>query len=137
MVMPLAMVVAAGVAINNGAVEEHRQHLFHRKFGSASVDADAQLVQHVDRPLAQAATKHIDAALFGQEPRHRAVLMLWCLQHLGIDDLSVFDIENGDLWSLSEVLPQYTLIGGDGYSLIHNDRFLISLDWLRRIKIST
>ena len=41
MVMSLAVVVAAGVAVNDGAVEEHRQHLFHRKLGSASVDADA------------------------------------------------------------------------------------------------
>ena len=38
--MPLAMVVAAGVAVNDGAIEEHRQHLLHGKFGSASVDAD-------------------------------------------------------------------------------------------------
>ena len=51
MMMSLAVVVAAGVAVNDGAVEEHRQHLLHRKLGSASVDADAQLVQHVDRPL--------------------------------------------------------------------------------------
>ncbi len=43
MVMPLAMMVAAGVTINDGAVEEHGQHLLHGKFGSASVDADAQL----------------------------------------------------------------------------------------------
>ena len=41
MVMPLAMVVAAGVAINDGAIEEHGQHLLHGKFGSASMDADA------------------------------------------------------------------------------------------------
>ena len=80
--MSLAVMVAAGVAVNDGAVEEHRQHLLHGKFGSTSVDADAQLVQHVDRPLTQAAAKHIGAALFGQEPRHRTMLMLWCLQHL-------------------------------------------------------
>jgi hypothetical protein len=120
--MPLAVVVAAGVAVNDGAIEEHRQHLLHGKFGSASVDADAQLVQHVDCPLAQPAAKHIGATLFGQKPRHRAMLMFGCLQHLGIDDLSVFDIENGDLWSLSEVLLQYALIGWDGYSLIHDNR---------------
>ena len=82
MMMPLAMVVTTGVAVNDGAVEEHGQYLLHRKLGSASVDADAQLVEHVDRPLAQSAAKHIGAALFGQEPRHRTVLMLWCLQHL-------------------------------------------------------
>ena len=82
MMMPLAVVVAAGVAVNDGAVEEHGQHLLHGKLWRASVDADAQLVQHVDRPLAQAAAKHIGAALFGQKPRHRAVLMLWCLQYL-------------------------------------------------------
>ena len=40
-VMPLAMVVAAGVAVNDGAVEEHRQYLLHGKIGSTSVDADA------------------------------------------------------------------------------------------------
>ena len=41
MMMPLAMMVAAGVTINDGAVEEHGQHLLHGKFGSACVDADA------------------------------------------------------------------------------------------------
>ena len=82
MMMPLAVVVAAGVAVDDGIIEEHRQHLLHRKFGSASVDADAKLVQHFDCPLAQAAEKHIGAALLGQEPRHGAVLMLRCLQHL-------------------------------------------------------
>ena len=40
-VMPLAMMVAAGVAINDGAIEEHGQHLLHGKLWSASVDADA------------------------------------------------------------------------------------------------
>ena len=39
--MSIAVMVAAGVAVNDGAVEEHRQHLLHGKFGSASVDADA------------------------------------------------------------------------------------------------
>ena len=52
MMMPLAVVVAAGVAVDDGIIEEHRQHLLHGKFGSASVDADTQQVQHVDRPLA-------------------------------------------------------------------------------------
>ena len=121
--MPLAVVVAAGVTINDGTIEEHRQHLLHGKLGCASVDADAQLVQHIDRSLAQSTTKHIGATLLGQEPRHGAVLMLGRLQHLLVNNLSVFDIENGDLWSLSEVLPQYALIGRDGYSLIHDDRF--------------
>ena len=40
-VMPFAVVVAAGVAVNDGAVEEHRHDLLHRKLRSASVDADA------------------------------------------------------------------------------------------------
>ena len=51
MVMPLAVMVAVRVAVNDGAVKEHRQHLLHRKFGSTSVDEDTQLVQHVDCPL--------------------------------------------------------------------------------------
>ena len=37
-VMPLATVMAAGVAVNDGAVEKHRQDLFHRKPGCTSVD---------------------------------------------------------------------------------------------------
>lgn len=82
MVMPLAVVVAAGVAVNDSVVEEHRHDLFHGKLGGASVDADTQLVQHVDCPLAQSAAKHIGAALLVQEPRHGAVFMLGCLQHL-------------------------------------------------------
>lgn len=41
MMMSLAVVVAAGIAVNDCAVEEHGQHLLHGKFGSASVDADA------------------------------------------------------------------------------------------------
>ena len=41
MVMPLAVVVTAGVAVNDGIVKEHGQHLLHGKIGSASVDADA------------------------------------------------------------------------------------------------
>ena len=44
--------------------------------------------------------------------------MLWRLQYLLINDLSVFYIEKGDLWRFPEVLPQFALIGGDGYSLI-------------------
>ncbi len=51
MVMSLAMVVTAGVAVNGGAVEEHRHDLLHGKFESTSVDEDTQLVQHVDCPL--------------------------------------------------------------------------------------
>ena len=82
MVMPLAVMVAAGVAINDGAIEKHRQHLLHGKFGSSGVDSDAQLIQHIDGTHAQSAAKHIGAALLGQEPRHRAVFMLGCLQHL-------------------------------------------------------
>ena len=39
--MSLTMVVAAGVAVNDGAIEEHRQHLLHGKLWSASMDADA------------------------------------------------------------------------------------------------
>jgi hypothetical protein len=50
--MALAVVVTAGIAVNDGAVEEHRQHLFHRKLGSASVDTNAQLVQEIDSTLA-------------------------------------------------------------------------------------
>ena len=44
-VMSLAVVVTVGVAINDGAVEKHRQHLLHRKLGRASMDTNAQLVQ--------------------------------------------------------------------------------------------
>lgn len=44
-VMPLAVVVATGIAINNGAVEKHGKHLLHRKLGGASMDTNAQLVQ--------------------------------------------------------------------------------------------
>ena len=44
-VMPLAVVVAAGIAVNDGAVEKHRQHLLHRKLGGTSVDTYTQLVQ--------------------------------------------------------------------------------------------
>ena len=119
-VMSLAMVVAAGVAVNDGAIEKHGKHLSHRKLGCASVYADAQLVQHVDRPLAQSATKHVGAALLGQKPRHGTMLMLGCLQYLLVNNLSVFNINNRDLWRFSEVLPQFALIGGYSYSLIHD-----------------
>ena len=37
-VMSLAVVMAAGVTVNDGAVEKHRQDLFHRKLGCTSVD---------------------------------------------------------------------------------------------------
>ena len=120
MVMPLAMMVAAGVTINDGAVEEHRNDLLHGKLGSASVDADAQLVQKIDSTLAQSSTKHISATLLGQEPRHGAVLMLGRLQYLLVNNLSVFKINNSDLWRFPEVLPQFALVGGYSYSLIHD-----------------
>ena len=51
-VMSLAVVMAAGVAVNDGAVEEHRQDLLHRKLGCASMDTNAQLVQQIDSTLA-------------------------------------------------------------------------------------
>ena len=44
-VMSLAMVVATGIAVYDGAIEKHRQHLLHRKFWRASMDTNAQLVQ--------------------------------------------------------------------------------------------
>ena len=88
--MPLAVVVAAGITVNDGAVEEHRQHLIHRKLGCASVDTNAQLVQKIDSALAQSATKHIGATLLGQEPRHGAVFMFGRLQHLLVNNFSVF-----------------------------------------------
>jgi hypothetical protein len=37
-VMSLAVVMTAGVTVNDGAVEKHRQDLFHRKLGCTSVD---------------------------------------------------------------------------------------------------
>jgi hypothetical protein len=111
MVMSLAMMVAAGVTINDGAVEEHGQHLLHGKFGSAGVDTNAQLVQQIDSALAYSTTKHISATLFHQEPRHNAVPMLGRLKHLLINNLSVFYINNSDLWRLSEVLPQFAFVG--------------------------
>ena len=51
MMMPLAVMVAAGVAVDDSVIEEHGQHLLHGKLWSAGVDAYAQLVQHVDCPL--------------------------------------------------------------------------------------
>ena len=120
MVMSLAVVVATGIAVNDGAVEKHSRHLLHRKLGGASMDANAQLVQKIDSTLAQSSTKHISATLLGQEPRHGAVLMLGRLQYLLVNNLSVFKINNSDLWRFPEVLPQFALIGGYGYSLIHN-----------------
>ncbi len=82
MVVTFAMMVAARVAVNDGAVEEHRHHLLHRKFWGTSVNANAQLAEQIDRPLTQSATKYVGAALFGQEPRHGTMLMFRCLQHL-------------------------------------------------------
>jgi hypothetical protein len=70
--------------------------------------------------LTYSTAKHIGATLFSQEPRHGTVLMLWRLQYLLINDLSVFYVEKGDLWRLPEVLPQFSLVGGYGYSLIHD-----------------
>ena len=95
--MALAVVVTVGVAINDGAVEKHRQHLLHRKLGRASMDTNAQLVQQIDSTLAYYATKHIGATLFGQEPRHGTVLMFGRLQHLLVNNFSVFYINNSDL----------------------------------------
>ena len=44
-VMSLAVVVAAGIAVNDGAVKEHGKHLLHRKLRSTGMDTNAQLVQ--------------------------------------------------------------------------------------------
>jgi hypothetical protein len=123
-VVSLAVVVATGVAVNDGAIEEHRQDLLHRKLGGASVDTNTQLVQKIDSALAQSTTEHIGATLLGQEPRHGTVFMFGRLQHLLVNNLSVFNINNSDLWRFSEVLPQFALIGGYGYSLIHDQSIL-------------
>ncbi len=118
--MALAVVMATRVAVNDGTIEEHRQDLLHRKLGCTSMDTNAKLVQKIDSTLAYSTTKHIGATLFRQKPRHSTVLMLWRLQHLLVNKLSVFDINNSDLRRLSEVLPQFALVGGYGYSLIHD-----------------
>lgn len=125
-VMSLAVVVAAGIAVNDGVVEKHCQHLLHRKFWRASVDTNAQLVQQIDSALAQSTTKHIGAALLGQEPRHGAMFMFGRLQHLLVNNFSVFYINDSDLWRFSEVLPQFALVGGYSYSLIH-DRMVLEI----------
>lgn len=52
--------------------------------------------------------------------------MLRRLQHLLVNNLSVFNINNSDLWRLSEVLPQFALVGGYSYSLIH-DRMVLEI----------
>ena len=44
-VMSLAVVMTAGVTVNDGAVEKHRQDLFHRKLRSTGMNTNAQLVQ--------------------------------------------------------------------------------------------
>ena len=62
--------------------------------------------------------------MFGQKLRHRAVLMLGRLQYFLVNNLSVFKINNSDLWRFPEVLPQFALVGGYGYSLIH-DRMVL------------
>ena len=124
--MTLAVVVTAGIAVNDGAVEKHRQDLFHRKLGCASMDTNAQLVQEIDSALTQSATKHIGAPFFSQEPRHGAVFMLGRLQYFLVNNFSVFYIENRDLWRFSEVLPQFALVGGYSYALIH-DRMVLEI----------
>ena len=43
--MSLAVVMTVGVTVNDGAIEKHRQHLLHRKFGGAGMNTNAQLVQ--------------------------------------------------------------------------------------------
>ena len=103
--MSVAVVMAAGIAVNDGAVEKHRQHLLHRKLRSTSMDTNAQLVQKIDSPLAYSTTKHISTTLFSQEPRHGTMLMLGRLQYLLVNNFSVFNINNSDLWCLPEVLP--------------------------------
>ena len=69
------------------------------------MDTNAQLVQKIDSPLAYSTTKHISTTLFSQEPRHGTMLMLGRLQYLLVNNFSVFNINNSDLWCLPEVLP--------------------------------
>ena len=54
------------------------------------------------------------------------MFMLGRLQHLLVNNFSVFYINNSDLWRLSEVLPQFSLVGGYSYSLIH-DRMVLEI----------
>ena len=44
------------------------------------------------------------------------MLMFGRLQHLLVNNFSVFDINNSDLRRFPEVLPQFVLIGG--YSIL-------------------
>ena len=120
MMMALAVVMAVGVAVYDGSIEEHRQDLLHRKLGCTSMDTNAKLVQKIDSTLSYSTTKHIGATLFRQKPRHGTMLMLRCLQHLLVNNPSVFYINNSDLRRLPEMLPQFALVGGYGYSLIHD-----------------
>ena len=54
------------------------------------------------------------------------MLMLGRLQYLLVNNFSAFNINNSDLWRLSEVLPQFSLVGGYSYSLIH-DRMVLEI----------
>ena len=112
-----AVVMASGVAINQGAGEIARNDFVDRHGRGTAVQGDTQLVEQLDGAATNAATDDIGATLGSKEARHGTMLMLRGLFDNGFSDFPVFNGDKSHLRGLAEMRPKLAFGSGNGYSL--------------------
>ena len=111
------VVMASGVAINQGAGEIARNDPVDRHSGRSTMQGDAQLVEQLDSATTNAATDDIGATFGSEEAWHGAMLVLRGLFDNGFGDFTVFNGDKSHLWGLAEMRPKLAVGSGNGYSL--------------------
>ena len=112
-----AVVMAGGVAINQGSGEIARNDFVDGQSRGTAVQSDAQLVEHLDGAAANAATDDIGAAIGSEETWHGTMLVLRGLLDNGFGDFPVFNGDESHLRGFAEMRPKLAVGSGNGYFL--------------------
>ena len=112
------VVMASGVAINQGAGEIARNDFVDRHGRGTAVQGDTQLVEQLDGAATNAATDDIGATLGSKEARHGTMLVLRGLFDNGFGDFPVFNGDKSHLRGFAEMRPKLAFGSGNGYFLV-------------------
>ena len=120
------VVMAGGIAINQGAGEIARNDFVDGHSRDTAVQGDTQLVEQLDGAATNAATDDIGATLGSKEARHGTMLVLRGLFDNGFGDFPVFNGDKSHLRGFAEMRPKLAVGSGNGYFLsFHDDIILI------------
>ena len=112
------VVMASGIAINQGAGEIARNDFVDGHGRGTAVQGDTQLVEQLDGAATNAATDDIGATLGSKEARHGTMLVLRGLFDNGFGDFPVFNGDKSHLRGLAEMRPKLAVGSWNGYFLV-------------------